>query len=313
LCIGNEKATLNPATTHQSVSVMLNATYIPTEPLAMQQAQPGNNPLTQAHHQFTEMVAMTQSVPHAGFTKPAHNSGLEQLLKQRQGGTQAVLCASGALAMQLACHTLLCHGQQILAIGQQPASLLQQVAPTLLRLGIGILGAQLPDKQVLEPLITEATRAIVWASPACPDAGHAQLQQLVPLARKYRLPLIVDHTEGIDQPGYCPLKKGAHIMVAALGGNAHRQIAIKGGTVLENGSFNWGCGHYLHFTKKQHLTGKSHWQRWGSTEPQHNTAFTQWVRQEVAALDAALHERQAFLFGQWYQRTAGTSGTIQNN
>ena len=169
----------------------------------MQQAQSGNHSLNQAYQQFSELVAITQSVPGAGYSKPVYTSRLEQQLAHGQAGTQAVLCSSGALAMQLTCQSLLAAGQKIVAIGsQQSNGLFAQVVPALQRLGISIACAAAGQQLQAEPLICEQTRLLVWQSPANAAQGKAQLKQLLPLAYKYRLPLVVDHTAGLDQPDY---------------------------------------------------------------------------------------------------------------
>ena len=177
-----------------------------------------------------------------GFDVPgADASPVTTLLEERvaalEGGTAALAVASGRAARLLALQALLRPGDEFIAARRRPGGVVDGLDHMVASFGWRVRWADPARPEAFVDALSERTRAITCASIADGDGTPADLDAIATLARRARLPLIVDNT--LATPYLVrPFEHGADVVLhgatAFLGHGAST-----GGLIVDGGSFDW--------------------------------------------------------------------------
>jgi O-acetylhomoserine (thiol)-lyase len=163
---------------------------------------------------------------------------LEERIAALEGGTAAVAVASGHAAQHLIFHTLLQPGDEFIAARQLYGGSINQFNHAFKNYGWNVAWADVSNIASFEKALTSKTKAIFVESIANPGGIITDLEAIAQIARRAKVPLIVDNT--LASPYLCqPIKYGADIVVHSatkfLGGHGNSM----GGIIVDAGTFNW--------------------------------------------------------------------------
>jgi O-acetylhomoserine (thiol)-lyase len=165
-------------------------------------------------------------------------SVLEERVAALEGGTAALAVASGHAAEFLTFHTLLQPGDEFIAARKLYGGSINQFNHAYKNFGWNVVWADSDDPSTFEAAITPRTKAIFVESIANPGGVIVDLQAISAIAKKHRIPFIVDNT--MASPYLIrPFEHGADIIVHSatkfLGGHGNSV----GGLIVDGGSFNF--------------------------------------------------------------------------
>ncbi len=165
-------------------------------------------------------------------------SVLEERVAALEGGTAALAVASGHAAEFLVFHTLLQPGDEFIAAKKLYGGSINQFNHAYKNFGWNVVWADSDDPSSFEAAVTPRTKAIFVESIANPGGVIVDIQALSAIAKKHRIPLIVDNT--MASPYLIrPFEHGADIIVHSatkfLGGHGNSV----GGVIVDGGSFNF--------------------------------------------------------------------------
>lgn len=165
---------------------------------------------------------------------------LEERIAALEGGTAALAVASGHAAQLLVFHTLMQPGDEFVAARQLYGGSINQFNHSFKRFGWNVQWAEAGDIASFERAISDRTKAIFVESLANPSGSMTDLEAIAAIARKARVPLIVDNT--LATPYLVrPFDHGADIVVHSatkfLGGHGNSI----GGLIVDGGSFDWSA------------------------------------------------------------------------
>lgn len=171
------------------------------------------------------------------ITNPTQ-SVLESRVAALEGGTAALVVASGHAAQFLALHTLLEPGDEFIAGRQLYGGSVNQFNQSFKKFDWRVVWADSTDPQSFARAITPKTRAIFCESICNPGGVIADLPAIAAIAKAAGIPFIVDNT--MASPYLCrPKDHGADIVVASLtkfmGGHGNSI----GGVIVDCGTFDW--------------------------------------------------------------------------
>ena len=163
---------------------------------------------------------------------------VEERIANLEGGRGAVACASGHAAQFLVLYTLLEPGDHFIAARNLYGGSITQFGVSFARLGWTCDFVDPGEADAFERAMTPRTKAIFVESLANPGGIVVDLEAVAAVARRHRIPLIVDNT--LASPFLCrPLEWGAdfvvHSMTKFLGGHGNAMA----GAVVESGRFDW--------------------------------------------------------------------------
>jgi O-acetylhomoserine (thiol)-lyase len=163
---------------------------------------------------------------------------LEERVAALEGGTAALAVASGHAAEHLIFHTLLEPGDEFVAGRKLYGGSINQFNHAYKKFGWNVVWAENDDLSSFEAAITPKTKAIFIESIANPGGVITDVEGVAAIARKAKVPLIVDNT--LATPYLLrPLEHGADIVVHSLtkflGGHGNSI----GGAIVDGGSFDW--------------------------------------------------------------------------
>jgi O-acetylhomoserine (thiol)-lyase len=163
---------------------------------------------------------------------------LEERVAALEGGTAALAVASGHAAQFLVFHTLLQPGDEFIAARKLYGGSINQFNHAYKNFGWNVIWADSDDPSSFEAAVTPRTKAIFVESIANPGGVIVDLQAIAAIARKHRIPLIVDNTMATPYL-IRPFEHGADIIVHSatkfLGGHGNSI----GGLIVDGGSFNF--------------------------------------------------------------------------
>jgi O-acetylhomoserine (thiol)-lyase len=166
------------------------------------------------------------------------NAVLEERVAALEGGTAALAVASGHAAQFLVFHTLLQPGDEFVAARKLYGGSINQFNHAYKNFGWNVVWADSDDPSSFEAAITPKTKAIFVESIANPGGVIVDLQAIAAIAKKHRIPFIVDNTMATPYL-IRPFEHGADIIVHSatkfLGGHGNSI----GGLVVDGGSFNF--------------------------------------------------------------------------
>ncbi|HEV2559432.1 MAG TPA: O-acetylhomoserine aminocarboxypropyltransferase [Microvirga sp.] len=161
---------------------------------------------------------------------------LEERIAALEGGTAALAVASGHAAEFLVMHTLLQPGDEFVAARKLYGGSINQFNHSYKNFGWQVVWADSDDPATFEAAITPKTKAIFIESIANPGGVIVDIEAIAAIAKKHRVPLIVDNT--MASPYLIrPFEHGADIVVHSatkfLGGHGNSI----GGLIVDGGSF----------------------------------------------------------------------------
>jgi len=163
---------------------------------------------------------------------------LEERVAALEGGTAALAVASGHAAEFLVFHTLLQPGDEFVAAKQLYGGSINQFNHSYKNFGWNVAWANADDPSSFEAAITPKTKAIFVESIANPGGVIVDLQAIAAIAKKHRIPFIVDNTMATPYL-IKAFEHGADIIVHSatkfLGGHGNSI----GGVIVDGGSFNF--------------------------------------------------------------------------
>jgi O-acetylhomoserine (thiol)-lyase len=163
---------------------------------------------------------------------------LEERVAALEGGTAALAVASGHAAEFLVFHTLLQPGDEFIAAKKLYGGSINQFNHAYKNFGWNVVWADSDDPSTFEAAVTPRTKAIFVESIANPGGVIVDIEALSAIAKRHRIPLIVDNT--MASPYLIrPFEHGADIIVHSatkfLGGHGNSV----GGVIVDGGSFNF--------------------------------------------------------------------------
>jgi O-acetylhomoserine (thiol)-lyase len=165
-------------------------------------------------------------------------SVLEERVAALEGGTAALAVASGHAAEFLTFHTLLQPGDEFIAAKKLYGGSINQFNHAYKNFGWNVVWADSDDPSSFEAAITPKTKAIFVESIANPGGVIVDLQAIAAIAKRHRIPFIVDNTMATPYL-IKPFEHGADIIVHSatkfLGGHGNSV----GGLIVDGGSFNF--------------------------------------------------------------------------
>ncbi|MBX9740270.1 MAG: O-acetylhomoserine aminocarboxypropyltransferase [Beijerinckiaceae bacterium] len=171
------------------------------------------------------------------ITNPT-NAVLEERIAALEGGTAALAVASGHAAEFLCCHTLMQPGDELIASNKLYGGSINQFNHAYKNFGWNVKWADPDDLSTFEAAIGPRTKAIFIESIANPGGIVCDIEGIAKIARRARVPLIVDNT--LASPYLVrPFEHGADIIVHSatkfLGGHGNSI----GGLIVDGGTFDW--------------------------------------------------------------------------
>ncbi|MBO6002467.1 MAG: O-acetylhomoserine aminocarboxypropyltransferase/cysteine synthase [Mailhella sp.] len=173
---------------------------------------------------------------------------LEKRLAALEGGSAALVLASGAAAITYAIEALAANGGHIVAQKTIYGGTSNLLAHTLPQYGIRTTFVDAHDLREVESSITEGTRAVYLETLGNPNSDIPDIDAVAEIAHRHGIPLVVDNTFGTPFL-IRPIEHGADIVVHSatkfIGGHG----TALGGVIVESGRFDWAaCGKFPHLT-----------------------------------------------------------------
>jgi O-acetylhomoserine (thiol)-lyase len=168
------------------------------------------------------------------------NDVLEKRIAALEGGTAALVVASGMAAVSYAILTVCDAGSNFVVAPQLYGATFTYFAHVLKTLGIEARFA--PDDQAssMEALIDEQTRAIFCESIGNPAGNVIDLEAVAAVGHRAGVPLIVDNTVATPMM-LKPFEFGADIVVHSLTKFIGGHGTTLGGAIIDGGRFDWSA------------------------------------------------------------------------
>ncbi len=192
------------------------------------------------------------SLKELGFIYTRLNNPTNQILQERlatlEGGTGAVVFASGSAAIATGLLTLLKSGDHIVASSSLYGGTFNLLNVTLPRLGITTTFVDASDPDSFAEATQENTRAFFVESLGNPKLDVLDLEAISEHAKVARVPFIVDNT--VATPALLnPIKHGANIVIHSLTKYIGGHGTSLGGAIIDAGTFDWSSGKFQEFTE----------------------------------------------------------------
>ena len=163
---------------------------------------------------------------------------LEERVSALEGGTAGLAVASGHAAEFLTMHALMQPGDEFIAARKLYGGSINQFNHSYKNFGWNVVWADSDEPASFEAAVTERTKAIFVESIANPGGVIVDLAAIADIAKRHRIPFIVDNTMATPYL-IRPFEHGADIIVHSatkfLGGHGNSI----GGVIVDGGSFNW--------------------------------------------------------------------------
>ena len=200
----------------------------------------------------SEHAANLFSLKELGFIYTRLNNPTNQILQERlatlEGGTGAVVFASGSAAIATGLLTLLKSGDHIVASSSLYGGTFNLLNVTLPRLGITTTFVDASNPDGFAEAVQENTRAFFVESLGNPKLDVLDLEAISEHAKVARVPFIVDNT--VATPALLnPIKHGANIVIHSLTKYIGGHGTSLGGAIIDAGTFDWSSGKFPEFTE----------------------------------------------------------------
>ncbi|WP_275316160.1 O-acetylhomoserine aminocarboxypropyltransferase/cysteine synthase family protein [Tenacibaculum bernardetii] len=200
----------------------------------------------------SDQAADLFSLKELGFIYTRLNNPTNQILQDRlaslEGGTGAVVFASGTAAISTGLLTLLKAGDHIVASSSLYGGTYNLLSVTLPRLGITTTFVDASNPHNFASAVQDNTRAFFVESLGNPKLDVLDLKAISAHAKKAEVPFIVDNT--VATPALLnPIEYGANIVIHSLTKYIGGQGNSLGGAIIDAGTFNWANGKFPEFTE----------------------------------------------------------------
>ena len=176
------------------------------------------------------------------------NNVLEQRLAALEGGTGAVVTASGAAAISTTLLTLLRAGDHIIASNSLYGGTYNLLNVTLPRLGITTTFVDPSATENFENALQDNTRVIFAESLGNPKLDVLDIEAISHVAKANKIPFIIDNT--VATPYLLnPIAYGADIVIHSLTKYISGNGTSLGGVIIDAGTFDWSSGKFPEFTE----------------------------------------------------------------
>lgn len=192
----------------------------------------------------------------------------EQRIAALEGGAAALAVSSGQAAQFIALNNILEAGDNFITTSYLYGGTYNQFKVAFKRLGIMAKFADGDNPDTFEKLIDINTKAIYLETIGNPGLNIPDFENIIALAKKYDLPVVVDNTFGAAGFLFKPIEWGANIVVASatkwIGGHG----TSLGGIIIDGGNYNWGNGKFKQFTEpSEGYHGLKFWDVFGYNNP----------------------------------------------
>ncbi len=165
-------------------------------------------------------------------------AAVEEKIAELEGGTAAMLTASGMSAILLAILNVASAGDHIVSAGEIYGGSTNLFSVTLKRMGIDFTFVNINDVKAVQAAIKPNTKAVFGETLANPALSVMDIESVAEVAHKNGIPLIVDNT--FATPVICrPFEYGADIVVHSTSKYMDGHAVALGGVIVENGKFDW--------------------------------------------------------------------------
>ena len=172
----------------------------------------------------------------------------EKRVAALEGGIAALAVASGHAAQFIALSTIVGKGENLVTSPFLYGGTWNQFKVTFANFGIEARFAKDLEPASFEKLIDKKTKAIYVETIGNPGFNIPDFEAFSTLARKYKIPLVVDNTFGACGFLCRPIDYGANIIVESatkwIGGHG----TSIGGVIVDAGNFDWRNGNFPVFT-----------------------------------------------------------------
>jgi O-acetylhomoserine/O-acetylserine sulfhydrylase len=172
----------------------------------------------------------------------------EKRVSALEGGVAALAVASGHAAQFIALSTIVGKGENLVTSPFLYGGTWNQFKVTFSNFGIEARFAKDLEPESFERLIDKKTKAIYVETIGNPGFNIPDFDAFASLARKYKIPLVVDNTFGACGFLCRPIDHGANIVVESatkwIGGHG----TSIGGVIVDAGNFDWRNGNFPVFT-----------------------------------------------------------------
>ncbi|WP_077305651.1 O-acetylhomoserine aminocarboxypropyltransferase/cysteine synthase family protein [Terribacillus halophilus] len=184
------------------------------------------------------------------------NAVLEERLTELEGGIGGFAVSSGQAAISVALLTLAKSGDEIITTNALYGGTYNLFAETFKGFGVTVRFVNGHDSDEVEQAINEKTKAIFTESIGNPNAEIADLHSLSAIAKRHRVPLVVDNTFTTPYLQK-PIDFGADIVVFSttkfIGGHG----TSIGGAIVDAGTFNWENERFPDFNRDKPSIGNT--------------------------------------------------------
>ncbi len=237
------------------------------------------------HFESAEYAARLFALEESGFTYSRMGNPTNQVLERRlaelEGGSAALVLASGQAATAAAVLSITSAGHNLIASRTLYGGTIGLFRNTLGRLGIETRSVDFADLEAVRRAIDGSTRLLYTETIANPCNEVADLEALAAVAREAGIPLVVDNT--VTSPYLLrPIELGADIVVHSLTKFVGGHGSTIGGALVESGRFPWDNGRFPEISEPDPAyAGACLWERFGNGGQPGGTAFTVRARMSV--------------------------------
>ncbi len=165
---------------------------------------------------------------------------LEKRLAALEGGSAALVLASGAAAITYVIEALAANGGHIVAQKTIYGGSYNLLAHTLPQYGIMTTFVDGHDLREVEASVKEDTRAIYLETLGNPNSDIPDIDAIAAIAHRHGIPLVVDNTFGTPYL-IRPIEHGADIVVHSATKFICGHGTALGGVIVESGRFDWAA------------------------------------------------------------------------
>jgi O-acetylhomoserine/O-acetylserine sulfhydrylase len=173
----------------------------------------------------------------------------EKRVAALEGGVAALAVSSGHAAQFIALSTIIGKGENLVSSPFLYGGTYNQFKVTFAKFGIEARIARDLEPASFEQLIDKKTKAIYVETIGNPGFNVPDFNAFSSLAKKYKIPLVVDNTFGACGFLCRPIDYGANIVVESatkwIGGHG----TSIGGVIIDAGNFDWTNGNFTVFTQ----------------------------------------------------------------
>jgi len=193
---------------------------------------------------------------------------MEKRIAALEGGTMALATSSGMAAQFLLFQTICEVGDNIVSTSFLYGGTYNQFKVQFPRMGIDVKFVNGDEPEEFEKLIDSNTKAIYCETIGNPKYNVPDFKRLSEIAKKHKIPLVVDNTFGGGGYVCAPIAHGADVVVESctkwIGGHG----TTIGGIMVDAGTFDWSSGRFPCMTEPSPgYHGLVYWDTFGEGNP----------------------------------------------